>query len=158
MKVTLPLEATGLGVPVGPAVMVTTSGTASTWAVHVAAAVSPNPSLAVTVSVQACCAPVRLTGAVHAGFCAVALGANNPVLGALIEMVASLHYEQRRVTVERARELLRETADMHRRALSLFFGGLRGLGEAEVLVHRRAGRFGVAQADGLVDPAVPACP
>jgi GntR family transcriptional regulator, transcriptional repressor for pyruvate dehydrogenase complex len=46
---------------------------------------------------------------------AVALGANNPVLGALIEMVASLHYEQRRVTVERARESLRETADMHRR-------------------------------------------
>jgi GntR family transcriptional repressor for pyruvate dehydrogenase complex len=46
---------------------------------------------------------------------AVALGANNPVLGALIEMVASLHYEQRRETVERARDQLRETADMHRR-------------------------------------------
>jgi GntR family transcriptional repressor for pyruvate dehydrogenase complex len=46
---------------------------------------------------------------------AVALGANNPVLGALIEMVASLHYEQRRVTVERARHQLRESADMHRR-------------------------------------------
>jgi GntR family transcriptional repressor for pyruvate dehydrogenase complex len=46
---------------------------------------------------------------------AVALGANNAVLGALIEMVASLHYEQRRATVERARESLRETADMHRR-------------------------------------------
>jgi GntR family transcriptional regulator, transcriptional repressor for pyruvate dehydrogenase complex len=46
---------------------------------------------------------------------AVALGANNPVLGALIEMVASLHYEQRRVTVERARDQLRESADMHRR-------------------------------------------
>jgi GntR family transcriptional repressor for pyruvate dehydrogenase complex len=46
---------------------------------------------------------------------AVALGANNAVLGALIEMVASLHYEQRRVTVARARESLRETADMHRR-------------------------------------------
>jgi GntR family transcriptional repressor for pyruvate dehydrogenase complex len=46
---------------------------------------------------------------------AVALGANNAVLGALIEMVASLHYEQRRVTVERARHQLRETADMHRR-------------------------------------------
>ena len=46
---------------------------------------------------------------------AVALGANNAVLGALIEMVASLHYEQRRVTVERARNQLRESADMHRR-------------------------------------------
>jgi GntR family transcriptional repressor for pyruvate dehydrogenase complex len=46
---------------------------------------------------------------------AVAAGTNNPVLGALIEMVASLHYEQRRETVERARGELRETADMHRR-------------------------------------------
>jgi GntR family transcriptional repressor for pyruvate dehydrogenase complex len=45
----------------------------------------------------------------------VALGANNPVLGALIEMVASLHYEQRSVTIERARGQLRESADMHRR-------------------------------------------
>jgi GntR family transcriptional repressor for pyruvate dehydrogenase complex len=46
---------------------------------------------------------------------AVAAGTNNPVLGALIEMVASLHYEQRRQTVARARDQLRETADMHRR-------------------------------------------
>jgi GntR family transcriptional repressor for pyruvate dehydrogenase complex len=46
---------------------------------------------------------------------AVAAGANNPVLGALIEMVASLHYEQRRATVERARDQLREGADLHRK-------------------------------------------
>jgi GntR family transcriptional repressor for pyruvate dehydrogenase complex len=46
---------------------------------------------------------------------AVAAGTNNPVLGALIEMVASLHYEQRRQTVARARSQLRESADMHRR-------------------------------------------
>lgn len=46
---------------------------------------------------------------------AVAAGANNPVLGALIEMVASLHYERRRATVERARDQLREGADLHRR-------------------------------------------
>lgn len=46
---------------------------------------------------------------------AVAAGSNNLVLSALIEMVASLHYEQRRVTVERARNELRENADMHRR-------------------------------------------
>jgi GntR family transcriptional repressor for pyruvate dehydrogenase complex len=46
---------------------------------------------------------------------AVAAGSNNPVLSALIEMVASLHYEQRRATVERARDHLREEADMHRR-------------------------------------------
>ena len=46
---------------------------------------------------------------------AVAAGSNNLVLSALIEMVASLHYEQRRVTVERARNELRENADIHRR-------------------------------------------
>lgn len=46
---------------------------------------------------------------------AVAAGSNNPVLEALIEMVASLHYEQRRATIERARDQLREPADMHRR-------------------------------------------
>jgi len=46
---------------------------------------------------------------------AVAAGSNNLVLSALIEMVASLHYEQRRVTIERARSELRGEADMHRR-------------------------------------------
>ena len=46
---------------------------------------------------------------------AVATGSNNLVLSALIEMVASLHYEQRRVTIERARSELRREADMHRR-------------------------------------------
>ena len=46
---------------------------------------------------------------------AVAAGSNNLVLSALIEMVASLHYEQRRVTIERARNELRGEADMHRR-------------------------------------------
>jgi GntR family transcriptional repressor for pyruvate dehydrogenase complex len=45
---------------------------------------------------------------------AVAAGANNFVLGVLIDMVASLHYEQRRATIERARDRLREAADMHR--------------------------------------------
>jgi GntR family transcriptional repressor for pyruvate dehydrogenase complex len=46
---------------------------------------------------------------------AVAAGSANLVLSALIEMVASLHYEQRRVTIERARNELRENADIHRR-------------------------------------------
>jgi GntR family transcriptional repressor for pyruvate dehydrogenase complex len=46
---------------------------------------------------------------------AVAAGANNSGLGVLIEMVASLHYEQRSATIERARGQLRESADMHRR-------------------------------------------
>jgi GntR family transcriptional repressor for pyruvate dehydrogenase complex len=46
---------------------------------------------------------------------AVAAGSNNLVLSALIEMVASLHYGQRRDTIERARSELRGEADMHRR-------------------------------------------
>jgi GntR family transcriptional repressor for pyruvate dehydrogenase complex len=45
----------------------------------------------------------------------VAAGSGNVVLSALIEMVASLHYEQRRVTIERARNELRSEADVHRR-------------------------------------------
>jgi len=46
---------------------------------------------------------------------AVAAGSNNLVLGALIEMLASLHYEQRRATIEQVRDELRDQAAMHRR-------------------------------------------
>jgi GntR family transcriptional repressor for pyruvate dehydrogenase complex len=45
---------------------------------------------------------------------AVAAGSNNPVLAALVDMLAGLLYERRRATVERARDL-REAAQMHRR-------------------------------------------
>jgi len=45
---------------------------------------------------------------------AVAAAANNPMLGAIIEAVAALFFEQRRMTIERARNL-RESADMHRK-------------------------------------------
>jgi GntR family transcriptional repressor for pyruvate dehydrogenase complex len=45
---------------------------------------------------------------------AVAAAAGNPVLLALIEMISSLVYEQRRMTVERAHDL-KESAEMHRR-------------------------------------------
>jgi GntR family transcriptional repressor for pyruvate dehydrogenase complex len=45
---------------------------------------------------------------------AVAVSASNPVLGALIEMVAALFFERRRAPIERARNL-RETADLHRK-------------------------------------------
>jgi len=45
---------------------------------------------------------------------AVASASGNPVLCALVEMVSSLVYEQRRVTVERAHDL-KESAEMHRR-------------------------------------------
>jgi len=45
---------------------------------------------------------------------AVAAASGNPVLQALVEMVSSLVYEQRRLTVERAKDL-KESAEMHRR-------------------------------------------
>jgi GntR family transcriptional repressor for pyruvate dehydrogenase complex len=45
---------------------------------------------------------------------AVAAAAANPVLSSIVEMVSSLVYEQRRVTVERALDL-KESAEMHRR-------------------------------------------
>jgi len=45
---------------------------------------------------------------------AVAAAANNLVLGALIEMVSALFFEQRRATIDHAGNL-RETADMHRK-------------------------------------------
>jgi GntR family transcriptional repressor for pyruvate dehydrogenase complex len=44
----------------------------------------------------------------------VAAAADNPVLLALVEMISSLVYEQRRLTVERAHDL-KESAEMHRR-------------------------------------------
>jgi GntR family transcriptional repressor for pyruvate dehydrogenase complex len=45
---------------------------------------------------------------------AIAAAADNPVLLALVEMISSLVYEQRRMTVERAIDL-KESAEMHRR-------------------------------------------
>jgi len=45
---------------------------------------------------------------------AVAAGCGNRVLAALMEMVAAQFYEQRKETVERARDL-RDSAEMHRR-------------------------------------------
>jgi GntR family transcriptional repressor for pyruvate dehydrogenase complex len=45
---------------------------------------------------------------------AVAAGSGNPVLATLIDTVAELVYETRRLTVERARDL-RQSAEMHRR-------------------------------------------
>lgn len=45
---------------------------------------------------------------------AVAAAADNPMLGAIIEAVTALFFEQRRVTIARARNL-RESADAHRK-------------------------------------------
>src|SRR5215210_672365 len=51
---------------------------------------------------------------VRAGLHALAAAAGNPVLLALVEMVSSLVYQQRKETVERAHDL-KESAEMHRR-------------------------------------------
>ena len=45
---------------------------------------------------------------------AIAAAANNPALGILIDMLASLFYERRRETIQDATDL-RETAEAHRR-------------------------------------------
>jgi GntR family transcriptional repressor for pyruvate dehydrogenase complex len=45
---------------------------------------------------------------------AVAAAADNPMLGAIIEAVTALFFEQRRVTIKRARNL-QESADAHRK-------------------------------------------
>ena len=45
---------------------------------------------------------------------AIAAAADSPVLLALVEMISSLVYEQRSITVERAHDL-KESAEMHRR-------------------------------------------
>jgi GntR family transcriptional regulator, transcriptional repressor for pyruvate dehydrogenase complex len=45
---------------------------------------------------------------------AVAAGAGNPVIATLIDTIAELVYERRRLTVEHARDL-KESAEMHRR-------------------------------------------
>ena len=44
----------------------------------------------------------------------MAAGSGNPVLATLIDTVAEMVYETRRLTVERARDL-RQSAEMHRR-------------------------------------------
>jgi GntR family transcriptional repressor for pyruvate dehydrogenase complex len=48
---------------------------------------------------------------------AIATASHNPVLAALVELVSTMAYERRRLTVERARDL-KESADMHRRIYS----------------------------------------
>jgi GntR family transcriptional repressor for pyruvate dehydrogenase complex len=48
---------------------------------------------------------------------AIAAASHNPVLAALVELVSTMAYERRRLTVERARDL-KESADMHRRIYS----------------------------------------
>jgi GntR family transcriptional repressor for pyruvate dehydrogenase complex len=48
---------------------------------------------------------------------AIAVASHSPVLAALVELVSTMNYERRRLTVERARDL-KESAEMHRHIYS----------------------------------------
>jgi GntR family transcriptional repressor for pyruvate dehydrogenase complex len=65
---------------------------------------------------------------------AVAAASGNPVLLALVEMVSSLVYEQRRLTVERAHDL-KESAELHRRIYQAIRDGNPEGARAEMAQH-----------------------
>ena len=65
---------------------------------------------------------------------AVAAGANNPVLAALVEMVSTLVYERRRVTAERERNLL-PTAEFHQRIYDAIRGRHASAARAAMAEH-----------------------
>jgi hypothetical protein len=74
LRLTAPPEATGLGVPLGPLVIVTVSAVeVLTVSVKFFVSLCPSPSLAVTVSVQVFGLPVVFAGAVQVGFWMLAL-------------------------------------------------------------------------------------
>ncbi len=64
---TVPAEATGSGVPVGPLVIVTVAAIELTCSIHEPVAECPKVSFTVTEMVQGCCVPVAFEGAVHVG-------------------------------------------------------------------------------------------
>ncbi len=86
----LPLDETGFTELAGPAVIARVCGAASILDAVLADADWPWPSLAVTRSVQGCCAPVRFAGAVQLGLCVPAEGVKLPALGSPAH-VASQH-------------------------------------------------------------------
>ena len=81
----------------------------------------------------------------------VASGANNPVLTALIEMASSLFYEQRRITIEKARNL-RESADMHRRIYPAVRARNPEAARSAMEEHLRAAQTAQATEDQPVPP------
>jgi GntR family transcriptional repressor for pyruvate dehydrogenase complex len=70
---------------------------------------------------------------------AVAAAAGNPVILALVEMLSSLVYEQRRLSVERARDL-KESAEKHRRIYQAIRDGDPDRARSEMGQHLEAAR------------------
>src|SRR5262245_10979935 len=77
---------------------------------------------------------------------AVAAAANNPMLGAIIEAVAALFFEERRATIERAHNL-RESADMHRRIYQAIRARNREAARAAMDQHVRLAQLAQARDD-----------
>jgi GntR family transcriptional repressor for pyruvate dehydrogenase complex len=65
---------------------------------------------------------------------AIAAASRNPVLATLVETVASLNYERRKLTVERAHDL-KESAAMHRRIYLAIKAGDATRARAEMRAH-----------------------
>lgn len=85
---------------------------------------------------------------------AIALASHNPVLAALVELVSTMVYERRRLTVERARDL-KESAEMHRR----IYGAIRDhdgeRARREMSEHLDLARMAQASEE-VTEPAAPA--
>jgi GntR family transcriptional repressor for pyruvate dehydrogenase complex len=77
---------------------------------------------------------------------AIAAAATNPVLMALVEMVSSLVYEQRRLTVEHALDL-KESAEMHRRIYQAIRDREPERARAEMTIHLDLARASQAMED-----------
>ena len=83
---------------------------------------------------------------------AVAAAGGNPVLLALVEMVSSLVYETRRVTVEHAHDL-KESAEMHRRIYQAIRDKDPQRARAEMARHLDLARMAQASEEPGVQPS-----
>jgi GntR family transcriptional regulator, transcriptional repressor for pyruvate dehydrogenase complex len=82
---------------------------------------------------------------------AVAAGSGNPVLTTLIDTVAEMVYERRRLTVERARDL-KQSAEMHRRIYRAVRARDPELSRQEMQEHLDQARQAQASEDQPVRP------
>jgi GntR family transcriptional repressor for pyruvate dehydrogenase complex len=83
---------------------------------------------------------------------AVAAASGNPVLLALVEMVSSLVYEQRRLTVEHALDL-KESAEMHRRIYQAIRDRDPERARAEMARHLDLARMAQASEESIMLPS-----
>jgi GntR family transcriptional repressor for pyruvate dehydrogenase complex len=88
---------------------------------------------------------------------AVAAGSNNPVMATLVNMVATLVYERRRATIERARDL-RESADIHQRIYQAIMRRHASAARAAMGQHLRLALDGWAAEDRVASGETPPSP